>query len=220
MKQILKVLVGSRAHHLDNDNSDYDYRGVTLQPTSELLKIGAQKPKTDWNEKEEHDKDETNWELGHFMFLATKCNPTILECFLAPIIETTDEGNELRSQFSRVWNARGVFEAFRGYGFNQRKKFLDQKDNRPHKYAVAYLRTLFNAWELLSMGTFSVDMSLTTIYETLKRFKQGDYEIGEVIQATWRWENNVKSAYEHNQDKLTDFDQLNTFLLKIRKRNF
>ena len=117
--------MGSRAHHLDNEQSDYDYRTVFLQPTSEILKLGVKQTKTDWNEKEEHNKDETGWELGHFMFLATKCNPTILECFLAPVIEATDEGIELRKQFSRVWNSIGVFNAFRGYGFNQRKKFLD-----------------------------------------------------------------------------------------------
>ena len=219
MKQILKILCGSRAHHLDNEHSDYDYRTVFLAPTSELLKIGAKQTKTDWNEKEQ-DKDETGWELGHFLFLATKCNPTILECFLAPIIEQTDEGVELRKQFSRVWNSKGVFDAFRGYGFNQRKKFLDQKDSRPHKYAVAYLRTLYNAWELLSTGTFSVDMRQTPIYETLKRFKAGEYEIGEVMQNTFDWEKKVINAYENSKDKFTDFDQLNAFLLKIRKRNF
>jgi len=53
MKQILRVLVGSKAHHLDNENSDTDVRGVTLQPTSELLKLGVKYQKTDWHEKEE-----------------------------------------------------------------------------------------------------------------------------------------------------------------------
>lgn len=223
MKQILKTLVGSRAHHLNNEDSDFDYRNVFLTPTSELFKIGAKQQKTDWNEKDEadnHNKDETGWELGHFMFLATKCNPTILECFLAPIIEMTEEGRELRQQFARVWNSTGVFNAFRGYGYNQRKKFLDQKDARPHKYAVAYLRTLYNAWELLSFGSFSVDMTDTPIYETLKRFKAGEYEIGEVIQATFDYEKKVINAYECNKSKLTDFDQLNAFLLKIRKQSF
>jgi predicted nucleotidyltransferase len=33
MKQILKVLVGSRAHDLYTEDSDYDYRGVFIYPT-------------------------------------------------------------------------------------------------------------------------------------------------------------------------------------------
>ena len=78
---------------------------------------------------------------------------------------------------------------------------------------------MYNAWELLSFGTFSVDMSGTRIYETLKRFKAGNYEIGEVIQATFDFEKKVTDAYLCCR-KQTDFDQLNAFLLKIRKRNW
>lgn len=35
MKQVLKVLVGSRAHGLHNQDSDFDYRGVYVAPTSD-----------------------------------------------------------------------------------------------------------------------------------------------------------------------------------------
>ena len=38
-KEILKVLVGSRAHELHNKNSDYDYRGVFVLPTSEIFSL-------------------------------------------------------------------------------------------------------------------------------------------------------------------------------------
>ena len=218
MKQILKVVVGSRAHGLANENSDYDYRGVYIQPTSELLKINPKIVDTNWVENEK--EDSTAWEIGKFMFLATKCNPTILEVFCAPLIEATDEGVELRKQFSRVWNSKYVRDAFIGYGLNQRKKFLDNKDQRPHKYATAYLRSLIQAYELLAFGVLRVDFTDHEMFETLKNFKAGNYEVGEVIQHTWNWENKVREAYEHNQDKQTDFAQLNTFLLKIRKRTW
>ncbi|KKK77684.1 hypothetical protein LCGC14_2851130, partial [marine sediment metagenome] len=43
--QILKVLVGSHAHGLATPESDRDYRGVFVTPTSDLLRIGVGKPK-------------------------------------------------------------------------------------------------------------------------------------------------------------------------------
>lgn len=222
MKQILKVIVGSRAHGLNTPESDYDYRGVYIQPTKELLKINPKIVDTNWHESKNEGIDNTSWEIGKFMFLATKCNPTILEVFCAPVAndEITDEGHELRNQFQRVWNSKGVMTAFIGYGLNQRKKFLDKKDSRPHKYATAYLRTLIQAYELLTFRVLRVDFTDHAEFETLWRFKNGQYEVGEVIQQTFEWENKVREAYEHNPDKQTDFDQLNAFLIKLRKRNW
>jgi len=218
---ILRVLVGSRAHNLHNEHSDFDHRGVFLVPTKELLKLNAPKVTTSWLEGDTKEADDnTMWELGHFLHLATHCNPTILEVFKAPIVESTDMGDSLRKQFQRVWNSRGVRDAFIGYGLNQRKKFLEKKDSRPNKYATAYLRTLVQAYYLFTVGELIIDMSQTEEYETLKRFKAGEYEVGEVIQKCWDWENKVKDAYEHNPDKQTDFDQINAWLVKIRKSNF
>ena len=216
-KVILNVLVGSRAHGLHNENSDYDYRGVYILPTELHLGIFPIKDNCIWIEGKE---DNTAWELGKFLFLATKCNPTILEVFEAPVIESTDEGEALKAQFSRVWNSKGVRDAFVGYGLNQRKKFLDKKDSRPHKYATAYLRTLVQAYYLLTFNKLIINMEDTEEFKTLKRFKAGQYEMGEVMQKTYDWENKVREAYDHNPDKRTDIEQLNAFLVKIRKRNF
>ena len=215
---ILKSLVGSRAHNLHNEDSDYDYRGVFLTPTKELLKLNSTTKQTNWSE--DKTEDSTSWELGHFLFLATKCNPTILEVFLAPIELITDVGASLISQFQRVWNSKGVMDAFIGYGYNQRKKFLDKKDNRPHKYATAYLRTLIQAFELLTYGTFTIDFKEHEEYNTLLAWKSGNYTIGEVIDKTWAWEDKVRKAYEHNPDKKTDYEQLNSWLLKVRRSHF
>jgi len=223
-KTILKTLVGSRAHGLSNPDSDYDYRGVFLVPTKELLKVDVSKKiKTDWQEGDTKEAaDNTQWELGHFLMLATKCNPTILEVFRAPVItkESTDLGASLRKLFPRVWNSRGVMKAFMGYGCNQRKKFLNKDDARPHKYATAYLRTLIQAWYLLTSGELIVDMSGRADFETLQRFKAGKYEFAEVMGETHRWEDRVIEAYDHNPDKETDIDQVNAWLLKVRKSHW
>lgn len=218
MKQVLKVIVGSQAHGLANANSDYDYRGVFVQPTSEILKLGGVKEETRWIEGKE---DDTSWEVGKFLMMATKSNPTVLETFLSPDVAVATQdavwGQQIRELFPYVWNSVDVKNAFIGYGINQRKKFFDNKDNRAPKYAAAYLRVLYNAWELLSTGTFTIRIADTEIGETVRRFKNGDYTPGEVIQACWEQETKVLEAFRKNPDKETDVRPVNDLLLKIRK---
>lgn len=218
MKTILKVIVGSQAHGLAGPDSDFDYRGVFVVPTTELLSLGNTKMTTNWNEGT---NDDTSWEIGHFLNLATHCNPTILETFLAPLaptgMDTMKYISELRELFPYIWNSADVMNAFIGYGLNQRKKFLEGKDGRPHKFAAAYLRSLVNGWELLSTGTFTVKIADLPIGETVRRFKNGDYTVGEVIQTCWDWETKVRKAYKQNPNKKADLEKINEFLLKVRK---
>lgn len=222
--QILKVIVGSQAHGLATPTSDFDYRGVFVIPTTELLKLGNPIKTTSWIEGND---DDTSWEIGHFLNMATHCNPTILETFLAPVTwhenPVIDKayydawGQELRALFPHVWNSRDVMNAFIGYGVNQRKKFFDNKDERAPKYAAAYLRVLYNAYQLLSTGTFDVDLRESPIYEIVKRFKNGVYTPGEVIEECFKWETEVLKAYKANPDKETNTEPVNEFLLKVRK---
>lgn len=215
--KILKVLVGSRAHGLSNPKSDYDYRGVFVTPTSEMLKVGANLRKTNWVEGND---DDTSWEIGHFLNLSTKSNPTILETYKAPIVHTSPLGNELRDLFPHVWSSQYVRDAFIGYGLNQRKKFLENKDDRAEKYAVAYLRVLYQAHELLNTGDFAVSFEGTSVFGGLKRWKANDLTAGEVIDVTREWQRKVEVAFDKNPDKKPDMDKINEFLLKVRKENW
>lgn len=223
MIQLFNALVGSQAHGLAGPDSDYDYRGVFVVPTSQLLRLGAPRYRTHW---EEGEQDNTSWEIAWFLELATKCNPTILETFRSPQISVYQQSEwgpysawagRVIELFPSVWNSKGVYEAFRGYGASQRNKFLDDKDGRAPKYATAYLRTLYNAVELLTTGDFHVDMTQSPVYETLRRFKRGEFEIGEVIQVCADMEKRVEAAYHANPNKQTDFDAVDTVLSDIRK---
>lgn len=214
---ILKVLVGSRAHGLHNPDSDSDFRAVFTVPTAKILGLNSNVKNAQWIEG---DVDNTSWEIGHFLRLATKCNPTILETFLSPIVETSDFGQELRNLFPAIWNSQGVRDAFIGYGLNQRKKFLDGKDGRPAKFAAAYARSLYNAKELLETGTFTVNISGLAIGALLKEWKAGNYKVGSVIDVCVELEADVRKAYINNPNKVTDMGKVNEFLLKVRKLNF
>lgn len=218
MMNILKVLVGSKAHGLDTPQSDADYRSVYILPTEDFFKLGGEQIKlTNWSEGQD---DDTSWELGKFLNFAIRSNPSILEVFLAPIVTSSSLGDELRELFPRIWNSNDVKNAFTGYGVNQRKKFLEQKDGKPNKFAAAYARSLYNGLELLKTGTFTVRITDTTFGSTIRRFKEGEYEIGEVIQVCYDLEQKIKKAYENNSDHYVNMDAVNEFLIKVRKENF
>jgi len=214
---ILKVLVGSRAHGLHNDASDYDFRGVFVTPTHKILSLDPGTKNTQWIEG---DVDNTSWELAHFLRLAVRCNPTILETFLAPIELHTEIGLELRSLFPYIWNSNDVKNAFIGYGRSQRKKFLEEKDGRPEKFAVAYGRTLYQAHELITTGTFTIKIGDTKFGETLKRWKAKDYTYGEVIETCKIWEEHVNEAFAKSAIKHTNLEKINDFLIKVRHQYF
>lgn len=217
--EILRVLVGSRAHHLHTAESDSDYRGVFVVPTSDILSLGRTVKNTNWIEGND---DNTLWEIGHFLQLATKCNPTILETFLSPVEDITPLGQELRDLFPDIWNSKYVMDAFIGYSHNQRKKLLEGKDARPHKYATAYLRTLYNAKELLETGTFTIAVGDTEFGDYLRRVKYKDpsISVGEIIDRCNELEAQVRAAYDANPNKQTNEEKVNEFLLKVRKENW
>ena len=234
---LLEVVVGSQAHRLAREDSDWDYRSVYQVPTEEFLKVGVEKVRdTVWNEGKE--EDATGWEVGHFLNLAIHSNPTILEVFVAPsrvwhekcdacgVLHTVFYNHqELRDLFPYVWSAEGVLNAFTGYGHNQRKKFFDKTTTayRRPKYAVAFLRVLYQGTMLLGTGNLPISMVYTPVYETLLKWREGDFTLGEVIDVTAEWEEKIRAAYMENHSinpKVTDLDKVNEFLVRLRKNGF
>lgn len=222
-KNILKVLVGSRAHGLDNPNSDYDYRGVMVMPTSEYLALKHKESEgiVSWFEgKEENKLDQSIYEIKHFLNLAIHSNPSILEVFVSPAVESTTEGDALRALFPHVWNSNDVYNAFVGYSHNQQKKMLDNKDNRWNKYGCAYGRVLLLAEELLSEGTMTVKIPEGVDKRTLLGIKNKEISVGFIIDWCQKLRERVKKAYDSNPNKETDYDKVNEFLINTRKNNW
>lgn len=224
MKNILTTLVGSRAHGLHTEQSDYDWRGVFINPTSEILSIGKDCKQTSWIEGKE---DDTRYEVSQFLYLATKCNPSILEVMVAPVKEeeTTEEGMELRSLFPKIWEPKRVMDAFCGYAHNQEKKFLVGREGRQQKFCVAYIRSLWQCHVLLTSGVLPVKVWDESLRQDLLRWKNGPIPtpaiIGEVMEKAAGFKELIKAAYDKcDQAKKCDMEAVNEFLLKVRKNNW
>lgn len=210
---ILKVLVGSHAHGLAGPESDKDFRSVLVIPTIEMFCVGF---KYQGPRMTKEGEDETAWEIGHFLTLALQGHPLVLETFVAPVLEMNDWGAELRLLFPQLWSAQNAYDSFMNYCDNQRKKMLEKKDGRPAKYAAAYLRVLFNLCELLERGTFSVRIADTAIGDRVRRIKQGDYRIGEVIDLGEFWASEAARRLTASQQRGRP-DLADEFLIKLRK---
>ena len=210
---ILKVLVGSHAHGLATEESDRDYRRVYVIPTEDMFHLGFKPPTTHWTKG---DNDETAWEIGPFLLLATQCHPLVLETLLAPVVMADRWGEDLRSLFSVLWSPHKALEAFTNYAHNQRTKLLKKKDERPAKYAAAFIRVLYNLCELLETGQFSIDIAQTPMGQQLFDIKQGQYRLGDVIELGE--ELMVKAQYlVRTQQDLSDLGRINAFLVTIRR---
>lgn len=216
MKTILKVLIGSRAHNTHNIDSDYDYRGVFVVPTADILSLNKKIQQTSWIEGK---NDDTAYEIYKFLLMSGKCNPNVLEMYGAPVVESTELGLELKELFPYVWNSKDVFNAFRGYAYNQRKKFFNNKENRANKFLAAWLRTLWQGIKLLNTGSIQVNFFGSSFYNDLLEIRSGNYKKAEKLDLLFSLEKDLEKAYNNHSNKETDWKKMNKFLLKVRDLN-
>lgn len=218
MTTILKALVGSRAHGLHREDSDWDWRGIYVQPTREILALGHNPKTVQWLEGKE---DFTNYEIGHFLMLATKANPSVLELLVSPTTETPlingrNWGAEIQALFPYLYNPQDAFNAFSGYSLNQRKKMLDDKDGRKWKYALAYIRTLQNLCDLLLDDKFSLEIKRDDRRVILADIRDGKVTSGDIIDHAETLVFFCKKMLEVAKNR-QDLGRVNDLLLEVRR---
>ena len=94
---------------------------------------------------------------------------------------------------------------------------LDKKDDRPAKYAIAYLRTLYNLITLLTQKTFSLEIDSSKIREALLTIKQGQCSYGQIIDSAEQLIGLAKIALTRCNHQ-PNLEVVNEFLIDIRKR--
>ena len=153
MKTLLKVIVGSKLHRLDNENSDVDYRGIFQVPLIDHISPFIKLKTTDWIEG---DKDSTLFELTYFMKAAVNGNPTMLEILWSDmIVEASKIGYKLVENRNLFLSKNSVYYAHQGYAHNQLNKMdLLNPTPRTPKAIIAYIRSMRQGAELLT-GNFN-----------------------------------------------------------------
>ena len=158
---VYTCLIGSHAYGLHHERSDTDTRGIFLPP-ADLHWSLAGVP-----EQVEHaETDTVYWELGKFLRLALKANPTILECLWTPMpLQVTPIGRELLEMRSTFLSKR-VIDTYRGYAIAQWKRLEHSRTHATDegigvinwKHAMHTLRLLIAGESALRHGEVQVDV--------------------------------------------------------------
>lgn len=232
MKHLMvRAVVGSVAHGLARPDSDLDVKEVYARDTAELFVIGDPRSyQTQGVSKPQarpEDADFTDYEVGHFLHLATKSNPSVLEVLKTPRdrpeVAVSSMGEGLLGLFPHVWSSRGVYHAFRGYGMAQRRRMkVGEADARDRKYACAWLRTLYNACDLLATGTFSMDVTGTKIEGILRQWRDpGELFFPAQAEALCEvWESILDRTFAEAPEKKIEYEPINDFILRVRREFF
>lgn len=218
---VMTTLVGSRANGLARPDSDYDYRSVYLLPTEAAVRSelvgGPTKPS--WT-KQEGD-DYTAYEVGHFLKLALKGNPAIIEVFKGPKEFLSPVGEEMMYLFPYTWSSEAIYTAHTGYSRNQVRKFLDDPlGHRASKYAIASLRGLMVGAQLLREGDCSLEIPaewLSLFQNMPADINKGVMTAGRVFDLVEDWLIRIKNAYDSNPDKQAEPEKLIEWLVRLRR---
>ena len=97
-----------------------------------------------------------------------------------------------------------------------RKEWRDKKDKRQDKFAVAYLRTLWNLNDLLEKGSFSLKVTDQQFKSELIRVREGKWNFGQVINRAEVLQSKAEKLRDLCYQK-QDLDKVNQFLFKVRR---
>lgn len=169
------MLVGSRLHGLNTEQSDYDYRGIHLQPLKDVLSPFKTLKNTTWIEG---DEDNTSYELADFCKNAVHGNATILEVFFSDkVIETSPLADEMRANWTKFIDTHKFIMASRGYAHNQWNKFYNFESSgvngqeRTAKFAIAFLRVMWQCEQFLLTGEFKCNLEQSDLFPLLRQIK-------------------------------------------------
>lgn len=229
MDTILRGIVGSCAYGLATPESDVDIMGVFLEPRDSFLGLHPFDDKNATVHTTSDLRDHTFHELGKFMRLALKSNPSILELLWLPdwaYEHISPQGEELLD--CRHWfaSAELVKNAYLGYA-TQQFKLLERRGDfgtdmkkRTEKHARHLYRLLIQGFGLYRTGELCVELDA---YEVIKvrefgqRVGQGDLDLAktelEYYEAQFK-EKQPHVRYEPN------VEAANSLLIEFRAGGF
>jgi hypothetical protein len=190
MKILLQGIVGSTAYGLAREGSDVDRLGVFAHPTDYFW--GLEKPA---DTIVEHEPDKTLHEVGKYVSLALKCNPTVLELLWLPEYELQSYwGWELVDRRDCFLSEPYVRSAYGGYAKAQverlkrrhaegKEGFSSDTQKRTAKHARHCFRLLRQGRELLETGNITLRLpdpetfwafDTYSVQDIVERFEEED----------------------------------------------
>ena len=168
MDILIQGVVGSQAYGLATPESDVDYMGIYMEPSDAFWGLRLFQDKDFTVHTTSDEKDFTIHEVGKFMRLALKSNPSILELLWLPpecYTHVSVHGEQLID--ARHWfaSAELVKNAYLGYATQQfkllerRGDFGSDMKKRTEKHARHLYRLLIQGFGLYRTGRLDVALN-------------------------------------------------------------
>ncbi|MGH3656009.1 MAG: DNA polymerase beta superfamily protein [Micromonosporaceae bacterium] len=216
---ILQGVVGSTAYGLAREGSDVDRLGVFVAPTLEVAGLA-------WNTHREStvtsNPDVTRHEVGKYLRLALKCNPTILELMWLPgehiEIEHPVHGTGLTTLRQAVLSEECVRSSYGGYARQQATRLRNRGDGsfsaetrkRTTKHARHLFRLLRQGHQLLTEGQLDVKVANPQDYWAF------DTMTTDQMLETYEHEDKTFMAAESVLPASPDVDRVRRYLNSVR----
>lgn len=212
---ILEGVTGSMAYGLDTETSDEDIKGIYVVPTAEVLGL--------FKVRETYDHVDPDWcyhEIGKFVSLALKCNPTVLELLFLEGYRVLGKQGHMLVDNRHLFLSNNIRRSYGGYALSQAHKlnarggtFGNGRNNRYEKHARHCFRLLKQGRALLETGTLTVRVAPDEREELFGIGKLSPQALIDRFTEEFKAFDAVTSVLPDEPDK----EGVNRLLLKIRK---
>lgn len=211
-KTVLSAVVGSHAYGLNHSGSDVDKMSIFVAPTVEVAGMF-------WNAQRESSStagpvgdDDSSHEIGKFLRLVLKSNPTLIELLFMDDYEILDEvGQGMVDLRDKMLYTEGIRNAYLGYAFAQHARVRNEFPDHKPKMARHCLRISRQATELLTTGAMDVKVPNRQEYFDLTEMSFTDMD--EVMVQAIEEIRHAESVLPDKPDK----DAVNEFLKEVRR---
>ena len=211
-KTCLQAITGSHAYGLSHKDSDTDRMGIFIAPTENVAGLYWGAKDESWSDAGPTGDDNTKHEIGKFLRLVLKSNPTLIELLFMNDYEILDDvGQGMIDLRSKMLYTTGIRNAYLGYAVSQHSRVLHEYPNHKLKMARHCLRIANQATELLTTGEFDVKVADPEFYFSLDEmpFDELNLTLEYAVQS-------IKTANSVLPDR-PDIETIDLFLKDVRK---
>jgi predicted nucleotidyltransferase len=217
---VLDGIVGSTAYGLDREGSDVDFAGVFVAPTREIAGLNWSASRETRHISTTGD-DFTYHEVGKFLKLALKGNPTILELMWLPVYNVlTPDGGLLVDLRRAVLSRDAVRNSYLGYARSQNMKLkakADPSHPRLAKMGRHMLRLIRQGRQFAEEGRL-----VLRVDDPYEYYAFDDMSVRDMLEIYARDIGKTHEAFDRETTALpekADVELVSEVLWQIRRRN-
>lgn len=216
--RLFTAVVGSHAYGLATPKSDIDLFGVSVLPTSRLVGLNPPRAESLTYHSTGAEQDITVHEVGKFLHLAVKGNPSVLETFwLTDYVEVSPSGRALLSLRRAVLSARAVRSSYLGYCAAQAHGAKHKAEARRPKFGTHLYRLAEQARGLWLTGELNVTvLDPDAAREFGRQVADGDLDVVEELMS------GLNAVFDRPTPlpETADTTTVNQWVIDLRKANF